>query len=112
MSTNKFVQQDSNGPDVYFLVIPSAWKHLRRPVKQGSSDCEHVNFSISPDKLFGSAEIDYFDGLGFRVIKNILRFQVSMAYVSLMQVFYTLQQLVYNILKLLDVPKFYRLKAR
>ena len=92
-SSNQFIDGDSNGPKIDFLIITSSSKYLRCQVKVSSYDSKHIS-PLSPLKcFFADSKINYFNSLHDRIVNNILRFNISMTHVSFMKIADSLKDL-------------------
>jgi hypothetical protein len=86
MSSDKFVDHDSSWPYIYFFCVATSTEHFWGAVVESTSDGEHLKFGASPS-VFSAYSIVYkFKSFTIWIIKDIFRFDISVADCSLMQI--------------------------
>ena len=86
IACNKFVDSDTQSPDINSFIIASSEVDLGCKEEISPNDGEHVS-ATSPQKcLFGYAKINNFNFLILLIIEYIFGFDIPMAYIMRMQV--------------------------
>jgi hypothetical protein len=84
---NEFVDQHSKRPEINPLIVASSGEHLRGTIIGGSSHGEHFFAGAAFKTFAATSKVDQ-NGLPFLfIIQNVLRLDVPMANVSLVDVF-------------------------
>lgn len=79
-ASDHLVDGDPCSPDVDLLIVAAPAEHLRRPVVQSSSDGQHIDPDASSLVLPADAEVNQLELLAFRVIEDVLGFDVTVGY--------------------------------
>jgi hypothetical protein len=82
----KFVDHDTESPDVYPLIVTSPNINLGRKVEVCSYDCEHIPSGSPREGLFGDSKVNDFYLASALVVEYVLGLYVSVADVVLMQI--------------------------
>jgi len=100
LTCSQLKQSDSQSPKINFFVIPSPKKDFGCQILRSADDGDHISAFSSEKGAFADAKIDEFDLPGERVIQYVIRLDISVADVPLVDVADGCQQL------LNDVPEF------
>ena len=83
---DKFVDSDSDGPNVHFLIIATSSEYLGGKVEVGSNYGEHVSPLPSLKSFLANSKVNNFDSLHDRIVEYILGLDVPMTNISLMNI--------------------------
>lgn len=104
---NKFVDHHANGPKINTFIITTASEHFRSSIQRSPCQSQHFLIGTPFKKLATDTEINQNASLILPVIKNVFRFQVSVANMSLMNVLKSFDNFIDNLLKFLNFKKTY-----
>lgn len=79
-SSDQFVSDNSSRPNINFFIVDGGVEGLRSLVVEGSGLGPHLELGISLFFLDGTVEVNKFYFFVFWVVKDILRFDISVAY--------------------------------
>ena len=88
---------DPHCPEVHHLVVSPSRKHLRSPVVRSSSQGQHLPLPAPLLNFFAYSKIDEFNLSAQLIVKDVLRFDISMTDLISVQVFNGLKELMGNI---------------
>ena len=84
---NHLINGNTNCPQVNSFIITSANVYLRSKIEMRSNDSEHISSGTSLKSLFSNLKINKFDFLCFAIIKYVFKLDISMANVSIVDIF-------------------------
>jgi hypothetical protein len=79
---------DPKRPNINLLVIPPTIIHLRGQVEMRANNGQHVPSTAPGKSLLGDIEIYNFDFPRLLIIEYVLRFDISMAEITIMYICY------------------------
>jgi hypothetical protein len=100
MACDEFEDSDAQGPKIDPFVVSASNVDLRSLVEVGADHGEHVPARSFLKSFLADSKVDDLDFLGLGAIENILRLDVPVADVAVVQVLDGGDQLLYNDFKL------------
>ena len=86
LSCCQFKDSDSQRPNINSFIVSSSWEHFRCHIKIGSNNCQHISSFSSQKSFLGNTKVNYLDSFVLFVIKNVVRFYVSMTDIFLVKI--------------------------
>lgn len=91
---------DAQGPEIDPFIISSTQVHLWGLIKVSPDDGQHISPCSPLEGLLADAKVNYLEDLGLWAVEHILRLDIPMTDISIMQILNGLHKLPNNPLQL------------